>query len=448
MRIAVVGAGWAGLAAAVELVRRGAQVTLFEAGRHPGGRARSIQLADADGQAFTADNGQHLLVGAYAATLSLMRQVGVDPETALLRLPLTVDVPGHFRLALPLLPAPWHTAVGLLAAHGASLREKWAAARFMQRLQANGFRLADDGPVSAWLDTEGQHGALRRFLWEPLCLAALNTPPAAASAQVFANVLRDTLGGPRAATDLLLPRQELGAVLPTPACRWLREQGAELRFGQRVRTLVAAGDTWQLLVDAAAPEARTDRFERVLLAVGPQHAAALLPAGPAFAGLRETLATLTYEPIATIYLAYGPNVRLPLPLLGLAGPLGQWVFDRGQLGGPPGLLAVVLSGHGDWEALDNPTLAQRLHGELGRALSHLPQRPPLATPRSSHIIREQRATFACRPNLPRVAHATPDAGLWLAGDHTRGDYPATLEGAVRSGRAAARALLASGGLEE
>lgn len=419
-RVAVVGGGWAGLAAAVELATAGVNVTVFEAGRQLGGRARRVDL---DGLAL--DNGQHILLGAYAETLRLMRRVGVDPERALRRLPLAIDYPGAgFRLALPRLPAPLHLAAGLLSANGARLGDKIAAARFMTALRRTAYRLPEDTSVAELLDRHGQHGVIRSLLWEALCFAALNTPPAAASAQVFANVLRDSLGGDRAATDLLLPADDLGALFPDAAARYITAHGGELRLGTRVE---AIGSDLSI---AGTP------YDHVIVATAPQHAAPLLAPHPAAQATAEALAALAYEPIATLYAAYPADLRLPAPMIGLAGGLGQWAFDRGQLGGPAGLLSFVLSAHGTWEALDNDALGSALHDELAAALGRTLPRPAWR-----RVIREQRATFACRPGLVRPPTQTARAGLWLAGDHVASDYPATLESAVRSGVAAAAGIL-------
>jgi hydroxysqualene dehydroxylase len=154
MRIAVVGAGWAGLAAAVELTRLGLPVTLFEAGRVPGGRARTVKLAGRE-----LDNGQHLLLGAYRDTLALMRLVGADPEQLLDRRPLTVVDNCGFRLALPRWPAPLNLAWGLLSARGVSLGEKLKTAWWMDQLKRAGFQVDEALTVSAWLDAAGQTGA-------------------------------------------------------------------------------------------------------------------------------------------------------------------------------------------------------------------------------------------------------------------------------------------------
>lgn len=406
MKLAVVGGGWAGIAAAVELAAAGRPPTLFEAGRRLGGRARSVDIAGR-----SLDNGQHILLGAYRETLALMRRVGADPDSLLQRLPLQVLDNAGFRLALPRLPAPLNLAWGLLSARGAGLSEKLAAARWMQDLKASAFRLPADTTVAAWLDAAGQTGRLRRHLWEPLCLAALNTPAERASAQVFANVLRDSLGSPqRTDTDLLLPRTDLGQLLPEPAAARLTERGAELRLGHRVRSLQPEASG--VLIDG-------ERFDAAILATAPRHAAQLCP---------DVAGDYDCEPIATVYLAYPPGTRLDFPLLALSGGIGQWVIDRGN-----GLIACVLSGGGEWEDLADPVLATRLAAELD-----LP-----APPAWSRVIREKRATFSCRPGLPRPAAATAHPRLWLAGDIVCADYPATLEGAVRSGLFAARSLLSA-----
>lgn len=404
MKVAVVGGGWAGIAAAVELAAAGRPVILFEAGRRLGGRSRGVEV---DGR--TLDNGQHLLLGAYRQTLALMRRIGADPDALLRRLPLRVADNAGFRLALPRLPAPANLAWGLLAARGVGLGEKLATARWMEGLKATAFRLPADRSVAAWLDAAGQTGVLRRHLWEPLCLAALNTPAERASAQLFANVLRDSLGSPRRAdTDLLLPRADLGRLLPEPAAAWLAGHGAELRLGQRVHSLRADPDG--IRVDGEA-------FATAILATAPQHAGQLWP------GARCDCA---FEPIASVYLAYPAGTALDFPLRNLHGGIGQWVVDRGD-----GLIACVLSGRGAWEALSDRQLGERLHAELGFATRPLWQR----------VIREKRATFSCRPGLARPGAASGHPRLWLAGDYTWSDYPATLEGAVRSGLRAARAAL-------
>jgi hydroxysqualene dehydroxylase len=428
--VAIVGGGWAGLAAAVELADAGCQVTLFESAKQLGGRARTVNW-----QAQPVDNGQHILVGAYAETLAMLDKIGVDLSRCLRRLPLTVEVPGQLSLRLRDLPAPLHLAAGLLLAEGPRWREKLAAVRFIQALQRSHFRLASDCSVAHWLDAHAQHGALRQHLWDPLCVAALNTRPEDASAQVFANVLRDTLGGNRAATDLLLPSTDLSMLFPQPAARFIAEKGGVVRCSTRVREIVAESGQWRV-----STTKETQLAEHVILACAPQHAGALLTSlapSPALAALQAKLAALAYEPIATAYLQYTAPLPQPAPMLALNEGLAQWVFDRGQLGGPTGLYAHVLSARGDWQQQSNEDLVEALHLAHQRALGHAGPRPA-----SWQVICEQKATFRCSPGVNRPQTASGAANLWLAGDYVACDYPGTLEAAVRSGKQAAAAILA------
>ena len=425
LKIAVVGGGWAGLAAAVELGACGVSVTVFEAARQLGGRARRIHL-----DSRKLDNGQHILIGAYRETLRLMRTVGADPERQLRRLPLELDYPADgFRLKLRALPAPLNLALGLLTAKGCTLSEKLAAARFMRNLQADNYRLPEDCTVAALLDRHTQHGRLRRFLWEPLCLAAINTPPETASARIFANVLRDSLGGTRADTDLLLPAADLSAIFADAAAEFITVHDGEIRLSRRVDAITPASSG--LAIDG-------ERFDRVIVAAAPPHAVALLQQHEATRNAAAMLAAYRFEPIATLYAAYPPPTTLPAPMLGLAGyapdAIGQWVFDRGALNDAPGMLAFVLSADGAWNRLDSDSLLAALHGQLEQALGG--KLPP---PTWHKLVRERRATLACTPGQPRPPAQTPIDGLLLAGDYVCADYPSTLEGAVRSGIAAAAA---------
>jgi hypothetical protein len=254
--IAVIGAGYAGLAAAVELTAAGRPVEVFEASRILGGRARASRI---DG--FTVDNGQHILVGAYTETLRLMRAVGAVPERLLRRTPLRFEFPGEFVMSAPHLPAPLHTAFALLLAQGLDWREKWAAIRLMQGLQAGKFRIEPDTTVTGWLDRNKTPSRQRRLLWEPLCIAALNTPADRASAQVMANVLRDSLAGRREASDMLLPQVDLTALFPEPAAEFIAARGGAVHPGHRVAALRREADGWH--IDDAGP------FAQVVLAVAP-----------------------------------------------------------------------------------------------------------------------------------------------------------------------------------
>lgn len=424
VRVAVIGAGYAGLACAVELADAGIAVDVFEASRTLGGRARAVQF---DG--MTVDNGAHILVGAYRETLRLMKKVGAG-GTALKRKNLRLEFPGQVKVAAPRLPAPLHLAWALLTASGLNIREKLAAIRFMRSLQAQHFRLDADMRAADLFVAHRQPERVRRFLWDPLCLAALNTPVAIASAQVFLNVLRDSLAADRAASDLLLPATDFSNLFPEPAARFITAQGGRVIRSSRIRSLEKVGAGWT--VTGSEPHGP---YAHAVLALAPYHLTQLLMAHPEFDPLLAQVNNFDWQPIATCYLAYPADIRLPFAMAGVMDGPAQWLFDRGALCGQHGLIAAVISGNGPWQDLGHAALAGEIHGQIERL------QPGLPSPLHSHVIEDKRATFACTPGLIRPPTATACPGIWLAGDYVAGDYPATLEGAVRSGVAAARSIL-------
>ncbi len=424
-QVAVIGAGWAGLAAAVELAASGCRVALYEAARQCGGRARGITI---DGTEF--DNGQHILLGAYGETLRLIRMTGGDLASLMLRLPLELVYPGEFALRAPAwLPAPLHLLAGLLGASGLTWLDKLAAMRFMLALRRSGFVIDPDIGVSDLLARWGQTARTRTFLWEPLCIAALNTAPEVASARVFACVLRDAFTHARSDSDLLIPQTGLSALFPDLALRFVAKHDGSLHLGAPVDALDISGERVGLHVDG-----KSALYDAVVCAIPPRRAAALFVDDAGVSrDLCRVLAAFEYEPIATCYLQYPASVRLMRPMIGLSGAISQWAFDRGALGGPAGLIAVVVSAAGHLRGLPGDALATAIDSEL-RALI-----PALPAPLGHRIINEKRGTFRCSPNLERPGVESPLAGVFLAGDHVLSDYPATLEAAIRSGVAAARA---------
>jgi len=429
--VAIVGAGWAGCAAAVDLARRGTSVTLFEAARVAGGRARRVDL---DG--LSLDNGQHILLGAYHESLRLMRQVGLQPDSLLLRLPLQMRYGGGddgMDLIAARLPAPLHLILGVLRARGLSFEDKLALARFATAARWMGWQLDIDCSVIELLARFEQTERVYQLMWRPLCIAALNTAPEKASAKVFLTVLRDSLGARRSASDMLLPRVDLSALFPDAAIVWLQKHGQSVHLGSRVRQLQQVGDVWHVVTDH-----NTQAFDAIIVATSAPHAQTLLsPLDATFAG---TLA-FDHAPITTCYLQYADSVRLSAPMLALRdnpenNAWGQYVFDRGQLNNAQaGLLAVVISDSGAAASIDQDVLEGHVVAQLSNAL----QMPELMAPRWCKTITEKRATFVCAPDLKRPSNATPHPGLWLAGDYTESEYPATIESAVRSGLRAAAA---------
>lgn len=435
MNIAIIGAGWAGMAAAMAATQAGHETTVFEAARTVGGRARALEAAAPDGSMLQLDNGQHILIGAYTESLRLMRLVGVDIDAALLRLPLVLRFPDGSGLRLPDLPPPWDAALGIARARGWSWGERLALLRQAQAWQRAGFACEPTDTVAGLCPALPQR-LLDGFI-DPLCVAALNTPAQEASGQVFLRVLQDSLFSGPGGSNLLLPRVDLGALFPEAAARWLQNQGTSVRTGARVQAIVALppGQGWR--VDGMP-------FDAVLLATPSTEAARLVSQCAQSAPYALTVQmcdwaasaqSLRFEAITTVYAQGTPHANgrlLPEPMLALHGGArhpAQFVFDRGQLGGPPGLLAFVASASRGERAQTERQVLEQARRQLGLAGLHVVQ-----------TVVEKRATFACTPGVRRPGTAIAP-GLWACGDYVDGPYPATLEGAVRSGTTAAQTLV-------
>jgi squalene-associated FAD-dependent desaturase len=431
LRVGIVGAGWAGMAAAVAACEAGHTVTVFEASRTLGGRARALQGSLPDGTPVTLDNGQHILIGAYTETLRLMRLVGLDPDALLLRQPLSLPFPDGTGLQTPAYathwPAPLDAIAAIATARGWTWGERLSLIRASLGWQFKRFACAPELSV-AQLCSRMAPRVLHELI-EPLCVSALNTPADKASAQVFLKVMQDALFGVRGGSHLLLPRTDLSTLFPVAAAQWITQRGGQVHLGQRAGTLRWQAPHW--LLDGQA-------FDRVVWATSSSNAALALAESSEYApeyianNMRTWAATasaLRFEAIATVY-AWAPTARLPHTMLALrntpAAP-AQFVFDRGQLGGPQGLLAFVVSAsEGSREELQSAVLQQ---AAVQLASLGLPALQAVQT------VVEKHATFACTPGLVRPPQQIAP-GLLAAGDSVQGPYPATLEGAVRSGWAA------------
>lgn len=430
MKIAIVGAGWAGLAAAVEATQAGHQVVVFEASHVIGGRARAINGSLPNGTAITLDNGQHILIGAYHQTLRLLQTVGVAPQAALLRQPMTLRFADASGLQFPDWPTPLDALAGIVTARGWNWGDKWSLLSLASRWHWQGFACEANTSV-AQLCRRLSPRVLAQLI-EPLCVSALNTRPEQASAQVFLRVLQDALFGPSGSSNLLLPRIDLSALFPQAAARWLTGHGSQLQLGARVESVLPQGSQWQV---------RSGCFDAVILATPVSEAIRLLeksaPATPAAIAAKidhwaELGRALRFEAIATVY-AWAADAVLALPMLTLRSHLNpdapapaQFAFDRGQLGGPAGLLAFVVSASSAEREVLQQQVLQQAQTQLGLTLQAV------------QTIVEKRATFACTPGLERPAICIAP-GLLACGDYVEGPYPATLEGALRSALAAVKA---------
>jgi hydroxysqualene dehydroxylase len=437
MKVLIAGAGWAGLACAIELVKAGHHATVLEASRAVGGRARSLHVTLPDGSEVTLDNGQHILIGAYSETLRLMREVGVNPQEVLHRIPLTLRFPDGDALQLPDWKKPLikglDVAWGVWQARGWSWADKLSLLRAAALWRLKGFEC--EPQVSVAQICQGITAPAMQMLIEPLCVSALNTPAERASGQVFLRILRDSLFAASAedmgSSNLLLPKADLGQLFPQAAIAWLAQHGCEVRFGHRLKKIESLSNSEHAAHISCVLDADLiEKYDAIVIATPPVEAAriARLSGHAAWADNAEAL---QHEAITTVY-AHAPDAKLPCPIMALKSSTtapAQFVFDRGALTGHQGVLAFVVSAsHGDAATIEQQVITQ------GREQLRMPQLQALQT------ITDKRATFACTPGLQRpVAQIAPN--LIACGDYVNGPYPSTLEGAVRSGMAASQRLM-------
>jgi squalene-associated FAD-dependent desaturase len=286
----------------------------------------------------------------------------------------------------------------------------------------------EDITVLEWLLDTKQPERLIEQLWQPLCLATLNTQCHRASAHVLAVVLRDSLGQDEPMADLLIPTQPLGTLFPQAAVDFIQRKGGKSSKQTRIAEIVIEEGQ---ISGAITTSGQFIDSENIILATGPDQTAQLLTAHMRFPRPSQT-------PITTVYLQYPEHCRLPKPLLGMTGTMSHWLFDRSQQ--HPGMIAVVISSDGPHENMSKEALVQHVCAEVHQLLPDFPDKA-----NEGFVIREKRATFECtvknHRSRPKCQTAIP--GLWLTGDYIANDYPATLEGAIRNGEHCADLLLSS-----
>lgn len=447
--VIVIGAGVAGLRAAVELAARGARVTVLEAKAILGGRATAF----ADPQTGErVDNGQHVMLGCYHETFAFLKQIGTGDRIRV-QPNLEVDFVDRSgersRLSLPGLPPPMNFVAGLLDWRALGWRDRLSAMRLASpiRVAQAGKREEERGKqptriaaspgetVEEWLIHNGQTARIREMLWEPLALAALNQSVRVAAAPPFVAVLAQMLGGGPRDASLALPTVPLDQMYAEPARRFIEARGGEVRIGCSARVHLEGGRV-------AHVDARGERL----------HAGGVVAAVPWFAfsdlftgdiqpvdAIRTAAAATAPSPIASVNLWLSRRV-LRTPFLGLPGRSMQWVFDKEQMfEADSSHLTLVSSGADDVMALQNDQLIALALHELRDAL---PEARHAKVVRAT-VVRERRATYSLAPGQPQRPKTTTDVnGLVLAGDWIETGLPATIEGAAISGRRAAEALLA------
>jgi squalene-associated FAD-dependent desaturase len=425
----VIGGGFAGLSAATALAAAGARVLVLEARPALGGRASAFR-DPATGERI--DNGQHVLAGCYDEALAFLRRIGSLSglhRPSGLRVPM-IDASGHATvLALPPLPSPFHLLAGVLAWDALSLAERLSLVRVARALTRPA---RPDETVRDWLTRHHQSARLCALFWEPLALAALNQSIDQASADMFIAVVSRMFGANPEAASLLLPAVPLDDLYTHPARAYLESRGSRVLANAPARVLFKHGRAHGAVV-------RDEIFAApVVIAAVPWFAFAdATPDAPAaLAATRQQAAALGSSPIVTVNAWFDRPV-LDEMMLGLPGRTFQWAFDKRRLvGASQSHVSMVSSGADAICAKPNDELTTLAVDELTAAVPAVSR----AALRHVSVVRERRATFALAPGGPsRPPTVTEVPGLLLAGDWIATGLPATIEGAVVSGHAAARA---------
>jgi squalene-associated FAD-dependent desaturase len=435
-RVAVIGGGLAGITAALRCADAGCQVTVFESRPHLGGLTHSFHRGE-----LNVDNGQHVFLRCCSSYRALLRRLGVADRVELQpRLAIPVCSPGAERpvwLRRTALPAPLHLAASLLQYRPLSTLERvrFALAAVALRRVDPTSQSTDEQNFGTWLRRHGQSAQAISALWELVGVATLNSRADGCSLSLAATVFQEGLLTDATAADIgwsLVPLRELHG---DPALACLDSAGAQVRTGVPVRDIEPREPGgWQIITDGAATTA-----DQVILAVPPGAAEQLLPAGSVtlLPGWSQRLGSV---PIVNVHVVLDRSV-LPEPFIAGVGTPVQWVFDRTtQSGLTTGqYLAVSLSAADD--LVNTPTAALRAQflPELAALLPAMRQAQVL----DFFVTRERQATFRPAPGTAalRPPATTATRGLYLAGAWTATGWPATMEGAVRSGAAAATALL-------
>jgi len=440
-RVVVVGGGLAGVAAALRLTRAGRRVTLCERRPFLGGRVFSF--ADPDTGAIV-DNGQHVLVGACTRLLALLDSIGA-PAGAFVRqrrlaVPVLDERGRRATLEATRLPPPLHVLPSLLRYRHLSGTERRSTARAVRALvttRGAAREALDPVPLGAWLAARGvSDRAVARF-WEPIVRPALNVPAIEANTPLTALFLDEAVWRGAGGGALWLPAVGLSDAVGRPAGLALARAGVDLRLDARVARIAIEGGRVRGVELGAGPAIDA---EHVLAAVPRRSLTEIAPSESLPEAARRELGA---SAIVNVYLWYDRPVA-DLAFAGTLDPDLQWIFDRERLLGREAAgghcLGVSLSAADAVAGEAKDAIAARADEAVARLF---PARRAARLLRHA-VVKELRATFRAGPGLlgrrpaPGAAAAR---GLWLAGDWTDTGWPATMEGAVRSGEAAADAIL-------
>ena len=427
--VIVIGAGFAGLSAATSLAEQGVRVLVLEARPSLGGRA-SVFTDPATGE--RVDNGQHVLIGAYRETFRFLRRLGTEKHVYM-QPGLAVDIIDRdgraSRLACPAIPAPLHLLVGALRWNAIGWRDRIA----LLRMRHGGRRDADPRfTVREWLEWHGQTARLIELLWEPLAVASLNQSIDEAAGEVFGAVLRRTFTPERNDSSLGLVQRPLDELYTEPSRAYLERRGGAVSTNSQACVHVEHGRPSVHL------RSHTFRPRAVICAAAWFALPSVFQDRPAaLVSVIDAAESTAASPIVTVNLWFDRPVTASV-FVGLPGRANQWVFDKHALfGEATSHVSTVSSGAAAIVSHGNQQLVNLALDELKAAIPEVRS----AVVRRAVVVREKRATFSVAPGQPaRPPGRTSVPGLFLAGDWIDTGLPATIESAVVSGHAAARAV--------
>jgi len=413
MRVHVIGAGLSGLAAALALTEAGARVVLYDQAAQAGGRTRSFHEPALD---RLIDNGNHLLLSGNHAALDYLSGIGaadrlIGPDSARFDF-FELDSGDRWTIDLNRGPVPLWVLYSKRRVPGTSLAD-----------YVKGLKLLTAGDRTV-AQLFARQGALYRRFWEPFAVAVLNTAPEEAAARLLVPVIRETLAKGAEASSPLIARRGLSDTFVDPALDALARRGVEIRLGCRI-----AGLEWE------ADRLTAIALTRGLEGLAPGDAAVLaVPAWTAAELLPGLTVPDAFAPIVNVHFRIdgGRRPLLPAPLLGLVGGTAQWLFVRDDV------VSVTISAARALAERGASEIAAIVWPEVARALDlDVAKMPPV------RVVKERRATFlaSAAQIARRPGAATSLRNLMLAGDYTDTGLPATIEGAIRSGRAAAKLVL-------
>lgn len=433
-RVVVIGGGFAGLSAAAMLADRGFDVTVLDARPRLGGRATAFPDR-ATGE--MVDNGQHVMFGCYRETMGFLRRVGAEGNVSVqqaLEIPFVDEEQRRSLLKCPPLPAPLHLLAGILTWDGLPWTDRLSALRMAPALLKAPDLRGSPETVATWLKRRGQTPRLIERLWEPLAVAALNQSMDDAMAAPFVRVLREMFGPDRMASALVLPATPLDAMYAAPARAFIEARRGTVHTDALARVVVEGERVTGVDVRGGRIDADT-----VISTVPWHQLRTLFPSVPPQLGSIVTnAAAMASMPIVTVNLWYD-RVVMEDAFVGLSGRSMQWVFDkRRAFGETASHLSLVSSAAVALTPLKQDELIALAAREVSASLPGARDARLLR----ATVVREKHATFSLAAGQPaRPGTVTPLAGFLLAGDWTGTSLPGTIESAVVSGHAAARAIL-------